>query len=177
MSWSKETINAYIKKQRKCILHLWAPLKRELLFGVIQKCNKTLKPGEWREFRAPRREKKERLGGCWMNAFHIILVGRWCSCVSFRRSELCCQSFFDFFWSGINDKTQDWQRSWGNVAYYRLPLARVSALFHIHRCGPVCVFPPVSCFIQKDHYQLCLAEINWITTTWVDVFSFHPAPR
>lgn len=95
----------------------------------------------------PEERKKERMGGCWMNAFHIILVGRWCSCVSFRRSELCCQSFLDFFWSGINDKTQHWQRSRGNVAYYRLPLARVSALFHIHRCGPVCVCVSPQCLV------------------------------
>lgn len=171
MSLSKETINVYIKKHRKCILHLRATLKRELLFGVIQNCNETLKPGEWREFRAPR---KERMGGCWMNAFHIILVGCWCDCLE----DLSCvvRAFLTF--SEVESMTkpstdkgaeETWliiDRRWPELV-----------LFFISTDEGRCVFPPVSCFIQKDHYQLCLAEINWITTTWVDVFSFHPAPR
>lgn len=72
MSRSKETLNVYIKKQRKMYFVPSATLKWELLVGVIQKCNKVLKAGEWREFRTPRRERrKKRMDACWMNAFHI----------------------------------------------------------------------------------------------------------
>lgn len=33
------------------------------------------------------------------------------------------------------------------------------------------VFSPASCFIEKDHYELCLAQINWIAASQVDAVS------
>lgn len=49
--------------------------------------------------------------------------------------------------------------------FYWLRLTGGVAGLHLHRCGPAWLSPCVLFYRKKDHYQLCLAEINWITTT------------
>lgn len=48
---------------------------------------------------------------------------------------------------------------------------RSPCAFSYPQMGGWWAFSPVSCFLEKDHYELCLAEINWITASQVDVVS------
>lgn len=125
---------------------------------------------------------------CWMNALHIsqlpvtpnlsnIFIGCWCSLMYFWNNQNCVFRAFMTFSEAESMTKPRSDKEWGKKPWFIIDWRWPEELVVLFISTDVgrWLFPPVSCFLEKDHYQPCLAEINWIATTWVDVVSLLAA--